>query len=422
MKLAIWLLLFSLSGDCFFLPYSPCPELFRYHSESNIWTGRLRVNITNLQFPIVVKLELGLKAVLKTKYVGLIELSEPAEIVIEKIIHRGVREIQYIIRFPLPFPLPILKGIYLQHKLVCSGIQVVGDVVTNIYLVHKFPTNPRLRNYKLSTTPGEICGKRSSHVRNRVKTLSSSEEWPWLAAILIKSKNYAYGLKFHCSGNLISNIHLITAGHCIKTHKEQFEVDDFITYFGKHNLLKWGEPNSQIRHVSNIYLHPDFQIEHYEADLAIVQLSTAVIFNQFVTPVCLWPDSHALDSLEGQYGTVGGWGKDILTNTVYNEPRIFKMCIFNQEDCMKNRKEFMFVTSNTTLCAGIKNGSGPCNGDSGSGLMVKSRTDKNEEIWVLRGIVSLSLVDEYTYSCDLSNLQIFTDVAKYKSWILKIIK
>ena len=51
-------------------------------------------------------------------------------------------------------------------------------------------------------------------------------------------------------------------------------------------------------------------------------------------------------------------------------------------------------------------------GDSGGGFVV------NESgIWFLKGIVSASLRDSVTNSCDLKNNIVLTDVAKYLDWI-----
>lgn len=61
--------------------------------------------------------------------------------------------------------------------------------------------------------------------------------------------------------------------------------------------------------------------------------------------------------------------------------------------------------------------SGPCSGDSGGGFLVKSNNK-----WYLRGIISSSLVDPETLLCDTNNYAVFTDTAKYTSWITQHIE
>lgn len=64
---------------------------------------------------------------------------------------------------------------------------------------------------------------------------------------------------------------------------------------------------------------------------------------------------------------------------------------------------------------GFRNGSGPCNGDSGGGFMML-----RDGRWTLRGVVSMSIADQGR--CDLSQYLVFTDVSKFSDWILETIK
>lgn len=67
--------------------------------------------------------------------------------------------------------------------------------------------------------------------------------------------------------------------------------------------------------------------------------------------------------------------------------------------------------------AGFRNGTGPCNGDSGSGFILQK-----DDRWTLRGIVSTSLLDQEQRSCDLKNYVVFTDVSKFMDWLLPHIR
>lgn len=85
--------------------------------------------------------------------------------------------------------------------------------------------------------------------------------------------------------------------------------------------------------------------------------------------------------------------------------------------CHWSHPGFVNLTSNRTFCAGMRDGSGPCNGDSGSGLVLFDTTTNHFQ---LRGVVSRSLLGNEP-SCDLSKLIVFVDVAKYLLWIQEII-
>jgi secreted trypsin-like serine protease len=56
-------------------------------------------------------------------------------------------------------------------------------------------------------------------------------------------------------------------------------------------------------------------------------------------------------------------------------------------------------------------------GDSGGAFIVKSGGK-----WYLRGIVSSALYNQEIFMCDVNNYAVFTDAAKYKSWILNKIE
>lgn len=62
----------------------------------------------------------------------------------------------------------------------------------------------------------------------------------------------------------------------------------------------------------------------------------------------------------------------------------------------------------------MRDGSGPCNGDSGSGLVLY---DAARQRYQLRGIVSRSVLDYAGMTCDLTQYVVYVDVAKYLDWI-----
>lgn len=64
---------------------------------------------------------------------------------------------------------------------------------------------------------------------------------------------------------------------------------------------------------------------------------------------------------------------------------------------------------------GNKDGSGPCNGDSGGGLYIRTKTG-----WTLRGIVSTALRNDE--ECTNLDYIVYTDTAQYIDWIKNITK
>lgn len=88
-----------------------------------------------------------------------------------------------------------------------------------------------------------------------------------------------------------------------------------------------------------------------------------------------------------------------------------------QVEYLDEQNIFIVRLNNVCDISGSRNGIGPCNGDSGSGLII----NRNGQ-WMLRGIVSMSISDSYSRTCDLKNYVVFTDASKFLSWLLSFVK
>lgn len=109
--------------------------------------------------------------------------------------------------------------------------------------------------------------------------------------------------------------------------------------------------------MSKIFVHSDYNSIDYVNDIAIIQLSADVTFNNYVQPICLWKsDKTDISEVVGKFGTVVGWGL-----TQYGIPsNILQEASFPVVDlftCLKsNRQFFGQYLSETNFCAGSLNG------------------------------------------------------------------
>ncbi|XP_075170253.1 serine protease gd-like [Haematobia irritans] len=230
-------------------------------------------------------------------------------------------------------------------------------------------------------------------------------QYPWLTAIYVKSA----GLRFLCGGSLLSTRTVLSAAHCFKT--TSLTADRLVVNVGRYNLEDYRETNFQTREVQNIVIHPDFSTNVFpDADLAVLHLDQPVQYTIFVRPICLWSEPVDASLIVGTTGVVAGWGGDENGREFTPIPKKVDTNIVSEGDCLRSSQAYSALTSQRTLCAGNRDGTGPCMGDSGSGLMI-NRNDR----WYLRGVVSAGQTKQQR--CNLLEYVVFCDVAKHRDWV-----
>lgn len=263
-------------------------------------------------------------------------------------------------------------------------------------------------------TPAPIdyseCGKPSIITIHLVANGDDVEEGqcPWLAAIMFKSGNE---YEYRCTGTLVSDRHVITAGHCLQYGKAPlFPVEELIVVLGTASLKNW-ILSSTIRGVSQISTHPNYVEDSADNDISVVTLNKPVEFSKTVSPICLWGDeSSSLEHIVGKEGTVAGWGSDRPHGENSVHAQRTNLPVVSQSVCLQSNIGFKSITSVRTFCAGRRDNAGPCTGDSGAGF-VMFRNGR----WVLRGVISIPLKD--SDNCDLENYFVFADLAQVKGWL-----
>lgn len=194
----------------------------------------------------------------------------------------------------------------------------------------------------------------------------------------------------------------------------KFEPSEIIALFGAHDLTYVNEPGRLSLSPQEIHIHNEWNHHNlsYDADIALLVFESGKIrSSHLIQPICLWTSRSELIETEGK---VVGWGRNEL-GIIGKVPKKTQVPIFTNEECFLDTIELVKLSSKRTFCAGYKNGTGVCHGDSGSGFFVKSGIS-----YYLRGIVSSSLVG--MLGCDVTKYAIYTNVLKFTNWITYTMK
>ncbi|CAH0723845.1 unnamed protein product, partial [Brenthis ino] len=238
------------------------------------------------------------------------------------------------------------------------------------------------------------CGKPSEDIVSmRIVGGRRAEphSFPWTVAIL-------KGNHVHCGSALITDRHLLSAGHC-------FKWDDFKTMnvlLGLDTLDD--QENVEKRRISNVIIHEGFRSTAVrdENDIAIATLNYPVKFSDVIIPICLPQPGQTFG---GTMGTIVGWGRLGVDKSTSKSLMKASLKILNDESCMRSKLSSHLKPM--MMCA-YSQGKDGCQGDSGGPLVVF----ENDGKYVQAGVVSWGI------GCaDPRYPGVYTKVSQYVNWI-----
>uniref|UniRef100_A0A3B3YYK3 Peptidase S1 domain-containing protein n=1 Tax=Poecilia mexicana TaxID=48701 RepID=A0A3B3YYK3_9TELE len=214
------------------------------------------------------------------------------------------------------------------------------------------------------------CGQPALNTRIVGGAAAPQGSWPWQVSLQTSSH--------FCGGSLINSEWVLTAGHCSAR-----------LVLGLQSLTGTN-PNKVTRTVAQVIRHPSFSISTLDNDIALIKLSSAVTFNNYISPVCLAAaDStfySGVNSWVTGWGNIGSGGRSHYRTDGYAPTTI----------------------TDNMICAGLlQGGKDSCQGDSG-GPMVSKQAGR----WIQSGIVSFGI------GCANPNYPgVYARVSQYESWI-----
>jgi hypothetical protein len=124
------------------------------------------------------------------------------------------------------------------------------------------------------------------------------------------------------------------------------------------------DDDSANAYVSKFIVHPDWDPneKHYEADIAVAVLREPVKLTNRIRHVCLNTPANPIQSFAEKNASVYGWG---LTEELElaTQLRDVKVPLVDQAQCNSSSPTLHKIMSDTSFCAGAKDGkTGACNG------------------------------------------------------------
>uniref|UniRef100_A0AAQ5Y1Z0 Mannan-binding lectin serine peptidase 1 n=2 Tax=Amphiprion ocellaris TaxID=80972 RepID=A0AAQ5Y1Z0_AMPOC len=291
------------------------------------------------------------------------------------------------------------------------------------------------------------CGRPSRSLPAQVKRIVGGRSaepglFPWQVLLSVEDLSRVPEDRWFGSGALLSDSWVLTAAHVLRSQRRDTSVvpvapDHVKVFLGLHNSRD--KRLATNRSVDQIFLHPDFQPNNYNNDIALLRLSDQVDFNQVVRPVCLPPPLRQDDPpvpLPNSLGVVAGWGisnpntsssSSSSSSTLISDPasaadlgmtsdvlQYVKLPVVSQDECQASYtlRSVSYNITDNMFCAGFfEGGRDTCLGDSGGAFVME---DKVSRRWVVFGLVSWGGPEE----CGSQRVYgVYTRVAKYVEWI-----
>ncbi|XP_058489035.1 mannan-binding lectin serine protease 1 isoform X2 [Solea solea] len=285
------------------------------------------------------------------------------------------------------------------------------------------------------------CGHPSRTLPAQVKRIVGGRSaepglFPWHVLLSVEDQSRVPEDRWFGSGALLSESWVLTAAHVLRSQRRDASVvpvapEHVKVYFGLHDTRDKHQAVS--RSVDEVILHPDFQPNNYNNDIALLRLSKRVEFNNVTRPVCLpSPDNKPDHSSPppNSLGVVAGWGianlnassSSLTSNpTLMADPGVtsdllqyVKLPVVSQDECRASyaSRSISYNITDNMFCAGFfEGGRDTCLGDSGGAFVMENQVTRR---WVVFGLVSWGGPEE----CGSQRVYgVYTRVAKYVEWI-----
>nr|XP_040570051.1 transmembrane protease serine 11G-like [Lepeophtheirus salmonis] len=190
------------------------------------------------------------------------------------------------------------------------------------------------------------CTPKTSRTIGGVEAVTG--EIPWQAFLDLNNGSES---STTCGAVVVSSQFLLTAAHCLKYNDEGVMWEAIANY----SMISVGDTNFYMGteyNISSFIIHPNYSIlDHenktiYKNDIALVQVTNNISFNENVTAICLPESQFSINGSENV--VISGWGL-IEHNTPIDDFDLF----FGYDS---RRADIQTIAKNDSRCIKSNNG------------------------------------------------------------------
>ena len=204
-------------------------------------------------------------------------------------------------------------------------------------------------------------------------SVATKAEFPYQVLVLVNG--------YMCGGSLIANQYVLTAAHCtVDDFGNPYGASKFTIYAGLQNMGSLAKnslnPYFQKQLVSVVSVHPNYDPESQDYDVAVLKLKAAISPNAGikVVKIATTAPSYAPLYASGTIATVSGWGTTTSDGNVSNVLRKVTVPMVSTAAC---NSYYGGGITGRMACAGYAiGGKDSCQGDSGGPLVTNQGSTK----------------------------------------------
>ncbi|XP_053696259.1 brachyurin-like [Sabethes cyaneus] len=206
-----------------------------------------------------------------------------------------------------------------------------------------------------------------------------------------------------CGGSVLTNNFILTAAHCVQNALGGTAI------IGAHDRTANEASQQRIAFgAAGIRIHAGYTPTNVRNDIAVVQLNSAIVFNDRVRPVRI-PAVGDSRTFAGLTGTVSGFGRIADgSQTTAAVLRFTSNPILTEADCLTDWANNANLIQAQNICLSGEGGRSSCNGDSGGPVTVA----EGGSLQV--GIVSFGSAA----GCSIGMPSVHVRVTHFRDWIV----